>query len=189
MTESLVALLESHSLTAEAEKARVIADRSYHALDDIRRVARNLYPVQISPDGFADALVTLVCDAQSMSGMDCSFENTAGQLYLDNAQATQIYYIVREAVNNAIRHSSALKIKISVRREGSDIIVSVADNGRGLNPSMPSKGIGMEIMRFRANMCQGEFLVESAGIKGTVIRIAVREKGKEEWEKMHESES
>jgi PAS domain S-box-containing protein len=175
LAESLVGLLESKGLLEEAGKARVVADRSYAALEDLRLVARNLYPVQITPDGFADALSSLAYDAQSLSGMECTFSNLAGETSLSNSQATQMYYIAREAVNNSIKHSSGSHILIGMTRKENRICVAVSDNGSGFVHCSHSKGIGLDIMQFRAGMSNGEFSIKENEDGGTTVMIIVRE--------------
>ena len=175
LAESLTGLLESKGLVPEAEKARVLADHSMRALDDLRRVARNLYPVQITPDGFSDALTSLAYDAQAMSGIECVFENRCDEPALNNAQATQLYYIAREAVNNAIKHSHAKRIRIGVMKEDGIVTVSVEDDGCGFDMAAHGKGIGMDIMQFRANQFNGDFQAVSAPGTGTCVRISVKE--------------
>ena len=184
LAQSLVGQLESRGLRDEAEKARILADHSGQALDDIRRVARNLYPVQIAPDGFSDALVSLAYDAQAMSGIECVFENSGDEPVLNNAQATQLYYIAREAVNNAIKHSRAKRIRIGIMRGDGIVTVSVEDDGCGFDMSVHGKGIGMDIMQFRANQFNGDFSAVSCPGTGTCVRISIRE---DQREKEHQN--
>jgi signal transduction histidine kinase len=54
-------------------------------------------------------------------------------LAANNTTATHLYRIAQEAVNNALRHSQASEICISLRQDHSQILLEVSDNGVGIN--------------------------------------------------------
>ena len=175
LAESLFGSLKEKGLEAEAVKARTIADRTYGALDDVRRIARSFYPVQINASGFEDALLSLASDAQALSGIRCTCENNAGMIRFDNTRATQIYYIIREAVNNSIKHSHATEILIGISRVKRYVVISIIDNGQGFNPVADGKGIGLNIMEFRANLFKGTLSVNSKPGGGAAVTLTVLE--------------
>ncbi|MGL4369246.1 MAG: ATP-binding protein, partial [Spirochaetota bacterium] len=175
LAESLKGALEEKGLVEDVIRAGVIAERSYQALDDVRRIAHSFYPVQISPAGFEDALLSLASDAQALSGIICRVDNAAGDLSFDNAQATQLYYIVREAVNNAIKHSSAANIRITLSRDSRHVVISVADDGTGFQPVQGGKGIGLDIMEYRTNLSKGRLEISGSSGTGTVVKISIAE--------------
>jgi signal transduction histidine kinase len=175
LAESLVSSLEEQALSEEAARAKKIALRAYGALEDARRIARNLYPVQITPQGFEDAIISLASDAEAMGGIPCGVENRAGPIHFNNAQATQIYYIIREAINNAIKHSHATAIRIKMYRREESLHITVADNGIGIPPEPLRKGLGMNIMEFRAGMSKGTLMVGKGENSGSEITISVRD--------------
>ena len=70
------------------------------------------------------------------------------------------YLIALEAVNNAVRHSSARACTVSLTREGGDLLVNVRDDGQGLADERPG-GVGLVSMRERAEEVGGTCLVTS----------------------------
>jgi signal transduction histidine kinase len=175
LAESLVSSLEEQALSEEAARAKKIALRAYGALEDARRIARNLYPVQITPQGFEDAIISLASDAEAMGGIPCGVENRAGPIHFNNAQATQIYYIIREAINNAIKHSHATAIRIKMYRREETLNITVADNGIGIPAESLRRGLGMNIMEFRAGMSKGTLMVGKGENGGSEVTISVRD--------------
>jgi signal transduction histidine kinase len=80
--------------------------------------------------------------------------------------------ILREAVTNAVRHSAAKTLQVSLRREGSALRLEVADDGRGL-PASLKEGRGLENMRARAREERGELRVEANGRGGVSVVVSL----------------
>jgi PAS domain S-box-containing protein len=189
LTESLVASLEEKKMPEESKRARKIAERAYSALEDVRRIARNLYPVQITPQGFEDAVLSLAADAEALGGIPCKVENRAGPIYFSNAQATQIFYIIREAINNSIKHSHATQIKIRIFRQENSIMIIVSDNGVGIQEDTAKKGLGLNIMEFRAGRSKGTLRVVNGESGGSEVIINVKESLKKKIEEEYGQDS
>jgi signal transduction histidine kinase len=78
--------------------------------------------------------------------------------------------VAQEAVTNALKHSGARNILISLDRNPDHICVSVADDGKGLTAKpRRKKGLGLHMMRYRANALGGELKVERRPSGGTEI--------------------
>ncbi|MCG8915557.1 GAF domain-containing protein [Actinokineospora sp. PR83] len=78
--------------------------------------------------------------------------------------------VLREALSNAVRHSGASTITVSVHA-GDDLLVEVADDGVGLGE--PTRHSGLTNLRHRAEQCHGHCDVEPAEGGGTVVRWRV----------------
>lgn len=88
--------------------------------------------------------------------------------------APDVMQLVREAVSNAIRHSGARRIGVSLLRAGSHALLEVADDGAGFTVSgAPSHGHGLANMRARADALGGEAEIESVSGEGTWVRIRI----------------
>ena len=91
---------------------------------------------------------------------------------------TQLSRIIQEAITNARRHSGAKRISVSLKMEGSDLVVEVSDDGRGFGPEAPP-GVGLSSMRERATIIGGKLVIESEAGGGTrvCLRVPVPQKG------------
>ena len=84
--------------------------------------------------------------------------------------------ILREAVNNIIKHSGASHCKVSCMISAHDVSLVVQDNGRGIPLELDGRldrGHGMSSMKHRAKQMRGQCLVESGPGYGTVIRLTL----------------
>jgi signal transduction histidine kinase len=86
--------------------------------------------------------------------------------------ATTLYRIAQEGVYNAVRHAHADTVQLQVKVTGTDIDLLVSDNGKGFDPSRVARGMGLRIMRFRAQMIGGYVAVESRPGVGTTLRCS-----------------
>jgi signal transduction histidine kinase len=75
-------------------------------------------------------------------------------------------------VYNAARHAQADTISLQIKVTGTDIDLLVSDNGKGFDPSRAARGMGLRIMRFRAQMIGGYVAVESRPGVGTTLRCS-----------------
>ena len=91
---------------------------------------------------------------------------------LSGRAGTELARIIREALNNARRHSQAKNVRVVLGVEGNDCWAEVADDGQGFEPRSSRRGVGMSSMQERAEALGGEVEVESEPGKGT--RVLVR---------------
>ena len=137
---------------------------------EIRVLSHGLAPVPISENGLTDALQQLASDTSSMALVECEFVNGGSVALEDRQQAAQLYRIAQEAVNNALKHSEASKISISLQALAGGWELVVADNGRGFQDNGRSEtGLGLRAMRHRAGLMGVRFKVESRPGAGTQV--------------------
>ena len=91
---------------------------------------------------------------------------------LSGRAGTELARIIREALNNARRHSQAKNVRVVLGVEGNDCWAEVVDDGQGFEPRSSRRGVGMSSMQERAEALGGEVEVESEPGKGT--RVLVR---------------
>ena len=94
----------------------------------------------------------------------------------DYKLATQLYRIAQEAVANAIKHSHANLIEISLNLMDGMIVLAIRDDGVGItdhhNPEKIT-GMGLLTMSHRARMIGGSLVIERDKAKGTIVRCSV----------------
>ena len=162
--------LRGPSLRADLEEIIALVNA---ATRSTRSLARGLSPVREGREGLIEGFEELV---QQMSGrfparvqMDLQLPP---DLELSEDTATNLYRIAQEGVYNAVRHAQADTVKLHMKVTGTDIDLLVSDNGRGFDPSRVARGMGMRIMRFRAQMIGGYVAVESRPGVGTTLRCS-----------------
>jgi signal transduction histidine kinase len=82
----------------------------------------------------------------------------------------QVYRIVQEAFTNALRHSGAKTLSLSLKEAEDDLVVEVSDDGVGVDLSVATSGMGLRTMRYRINMIGGALAIENRPEGGTTVR-------------------
>jgi two-component system sensor histidine kinase UhpB len=83
-----------------------------------------------------------------------------------------IYRIAQEALTNAMRHSNASRVDVSLEQENGEMVLRVKDDGQGL-PEQVIEGGGLAGMRERAMLIGGELKLDSAADGGVEVRLRV----------------
>lgn len=81
-----------------------------------------------------------------------------------------IYLLIKEAINNALKHAVCKSIKVSIHLATDRVIVEVTDDGKGFDLTLSSGGNGLMNMKRRTEEVNGEFMIISAPGKGTTVR-------------------
>jgi signal transduction histidine kinase/Tfp pilus assembly protein PilF len=92
---------------------------------------------------------------------------------ISNSIKINLYRIIQEALQNSNKYANAAYIKIELTKEQNNLILNVADNGRGFNLKTAKKGIGIQNIRFRTNECQGQVAINSKKGEGTIITVTI----------------
>ena len=151
-----------------------------HAIEQTREMAKGLVPITLQTNGLVEALQELSLYCQSMYGVSTEFSGPSGETGLSQIAELQLYHIAQEALNNAIKHSGSHVISVSLRRDPTEIVLSVADKGSGIRDE-GSRGLGLRIMQYRANMVSGHFsiLENEAGGTTVICRVPIPAAGQE----------
>jgi len=140
------------------------------AVEQVRIITKGLKPVDIQSDGLIYALREFVETIEDLYGTHCSFEYDTVFRIRDNITATHLYYIVREAVNSAIKHASPEKIEVCCAIYGGERIVEISDDGIG-NPDLfdGDNGMGISIMKYLASIINAD--IDFTRNKGGSTRV------------------
>ena len=169
MSESLAELLEEKGL-AESTQAERISDLINTAINQTRGVARGLFPVRLEENGLPSALEELAANVSELFKINCRFVSDHPPLGVDNAIALHLYYIVLEAVANAVKHGKAKNIEITLESPGDRHLLGVRDDGMGLSTANSTQtGMGIRIMQYRARVIGATLSLENLPDCGTQL--------------------
>jgi PAS domain S-box-containing protein len=133
-----------------------------------RDLARGLHPVELSASGLTTALRELAFRTNH-DEIKCKFKCPKPVRVSKEAVALNLYRIAQEAVTNAIKNGKARKIQITLEKRRAKLVLTVADDGRGFSTRRAGKGMGINIMNYRADAVGGNLTVESADGHGTKV--------------------
>ncbi len=185
--DSITQYLNSLVLSAETASQRLeqakyeqvesvmsrITTSSRLALSEMRALITELQLESTADLGFdlVKAITERIAQVGSQAETQIHFE-APPSLSLEAAQQREIFYILLEALNNALRHSGADTISISLRQGDGLFMAEVADNGCGFDPNQVRiGGMGLINMCERTRQFAGQFFIESAPGTGTRIRL------------------
>jgi signal transduction histidine kinase len=116
------------------------------------------------------ALRALTVTVKGIYGISCRFDCPKSVLIHDNPTATHLYRIAQESVQNAVRHGKATRVVIELSATDGAVTLRVKDNGQGFPQVLPEmRGMGLEIMKYRARTIGGHLSLKPDARKGTVL--------------------
>jgi len=151
------------------QAAQLVVDTASQIYGDVHQIIARMRPLPLDQQGLADALNDLLGDWRLQHpAVEFSLELQRLPQDPGDTLSTAAYRIVQEAVNNALRHAAASRIQIRLWVEGVDLMIRVADNGRGLPVDWRRPGhYGVLGMRERAVALGGSLELnkpESGGV-------------------------
>jgi signal transduction histidine kinase len=178
-TQALKVLAE-RGAGPQAESVAAIAaeleEITQSTLQDLRGLVYQLQPSPVADQGLGAALRTLAENTRRRTGIDVGLAIADDAEELRPHLLEDVYFIVAEAVHNAVKHSGAGSIRVAVDGGASVLEVSVRDDGSGGPPLPPdtapgrSSGHGLASMRERAEQWGGRLSVDWETGAGTTVR-------------------
>jgi PAS domain S-box-containing protein len=171
MLRSVVAQLRKENSSARADVEDIISLVN-GAIESTRAMARGLAPVGADRGGLIAGLQSMAVRGMERYGVRAHFNTSLKEpLTLDDGAATHLYRIAQEAFTNAIRHGRVTQVTIELATAEGTLTLSVQDNGRGFDERNASNnGLGLKLMRYRAQMLGGDITIANNKGGGVVVR-------------------
>lgn len=134
------------------------------ALDDLRDLARGIYPPLLADQGLGAAL-----DAQARKAPMPVTVVVADDARYPQAVESAVYFCCLEALNNVAKYADASRASVRIDREDGRLRFEVADDGRGFDVEATTQGTGLQGMADRLDALGGGFEVTSTPGSGTTI--------------------
>jgi signal transduction histidine kinase len=169
--------LAQRRLKASGQTTNLLTDAetiTHGALQTVRDISQLLHPVLLDDLGLAAAVEWQARAFEARYGIRVDVDQDGLTAPLPPAVELAAYRIIQEALTNVAKHASATSCRVSLRRAGDDIEVTVEDDGRGFDPSDSAAtriGLGLVGMRERVALLDGLVAVESAHGAGTRLKI------------------
>jgi signal transduction histidine kinase len=158
------AMIDRDRDTAHELMAQLQSDAAA-ALDDLRDLARGIYPPLLADQGLAAAI-----QAQARRAAVPTTVLTDGIGRYPREVESAVYFCTLEALNNAAKYADAKAISVRLQDNDSGLTFEIVDDGRGFDPSAAGYGTGLQGMSDRLDAIGGGLEVRSEPGGGTSIK-------------------
>ncbi|MER5548194.1 GAF domain-containing sensor histidine kinase [Streptomyces sp. NPDC002589] len=172
--QAAAALVDRDPARAKGELHQVAA-LAAEAADELRAAVVELRPAALDEDGLIATLRTQTQVLDRAHTARVTFASN-GFRALPAAQEEALLRVAQEALHNALRHSGAAHVDVSMGRRGNAAVLRVTDDGGGFDPTAVRRAgrhLGLVSMRDRASGVGGTLTVDSVPGKGTTIEMEV----------------
>ncbi|MBU6536082.1 GAF domain-containing sensor histidine kinase [Streptomyces mayonensis] len=172
--QAATALVDRDPARAKGELQQV-ATLAAEAADELRAAVVELRPAALEEDGLVATLRTQIQVLDRAHAARVTFAGH-GVKALPAAQEEALLRVAQEALHNALRHSGAEHVGVTLHRRGTGAVLRVTDDGGGFDPRAVRRAgrhLGLVSMRDRAGGTGGRLTVRSAPGEGTTIEMEV----------------
>ncbi len=152
----------------ETNDMDVIIGHLNSALKHTRDLSRGLFPI-LKEGGLIMALKDLALSMEELYELSIDLICDSNIRFKDRDSAIHIFRIIQEALNNAIKHGHAKSVSIRFKIKKGRLLLEISDSGTGFPQNPNRKGMGLDIMRYRASVIGADFDIKSKKGKGTTI--------------------
>ena len=175
--------LRLQMLEAQVNAGKPVEEESFpelisevtNTMDELRAVAMNLRPSFLENIDIVDALRWHARKSQERLEMQIEIK-TEGVINIDPKMKDTIYRIYQETLNNAVKHSGATIVEVTLRMNGKILFLEVKDNGKGFDQTSKEtkdEGLGLDTIRERVELLGGILRIKSSDRMGTSVSVEV----------------
>jgi two-component system sensor histidine kinase UhpB len=154
------------------EQLDELRETARHGTEEVRRITRRLRPEALDDLGLQSALAALAAASGQQAQIDVRrhLEPAPG---LTAEQELVIYRVAQEALTNVLRHAGARAVDLVLTHDDHRTVLTVADDGRGLEPGATLSRNGIRGMRERAMLIGAALTITARAGGGTQVQLAV----------------
>lgn len=143
------------------------------AMDALRRILNDLRPGVLDHLGLWAALESLLEETQSRTGLACTLlcPPEVERCRLGRDSEIAVYRIAQEVLTNVQRHAGARRVRLAVSARGQDVLIEIADDGRGMRVPAQPTSFGLLGMHERARAIGGDLAIRSLPGEGTLVSL------------------
>ncbi|MFD9466169.1 GAF domain-containing sensor histidine kinase [Streptomyces sp. NPDC060027] len=175
LTAQAAATLVDRDPSRAKGELQQVAALAAEATEELRAAVVELRPAALDEDGLVATLRTQIQVLDRAHSARVTFSSN-GARALPASQEEAMLRVAQEALHNALRHSGAARVTVTLERRGPGAVLRVTDDGSGFEPTAirsAGRHLGLVSMRDRSSGVGGTLTVESAPGKGTMIEMEV----------------
>jgi signal transduction histidine kinase len=141
----------------------------------IRTLSHSLHPGVLQHAGLVAALRGYCRGFEQEHGLPVTFRANGELGAVPSDTALCLYRVAQEGLGNVARHAKARSARVTIGREGNDVVLTIGDDGHGfdLAEARRQRGLGLISLEERIRLASGRLTIDSQPQRGTELRIAV----------------
>jgi two-component system sensor histidine kinase UhpB len=163
--------------SSDTEQRRAVDETKQavrQALEEVRRIARELRPELLEHLGLVSALIELSRKFADQSGIQVERRFAESLPPLSDEAELAVYRVAQEGLTNVARHAGASRVEVTLEAGADSVVLRIVDDGRGLVENAPLNGHGgLRGMREHALLVDGALAVKPASGRGVEVRLEV----------------
>lgn len=173
----VVKLYIQHALVNPKMREELLQKSAHYitqTIEEIRNLSRSLLPPALNEQSLLESLYQLIEDIRHAKDIDFKVQHEG----FDEAQVPDnkqlvIYRIIQEQLNNALKHSEAKMVVIQLAHCGHQVQLTIQDDGVGFDPEQIKPGMGLNNIRNRIEVFNGEMEIRSAPGNGCTLEVKI----------------
>ena len=157
----------------EKEIKKKSLDYIVTAIDEIRKLSKELVEPQLNQNGLVASIDTLVEDIHLSTSIKIKFTHDQENELLSPGKKVTIFRIVQEQLKNILKHSKANQVDINLQSTTSTVNLIIKDNGIGFDLRQTHRGIGLSNIYERTRFYNGSADIQTASGKGCCLNISI----------------
>jgi signal transduction histidine kinase len=157
------------------EHLQELRNMAGEAMMDMRLLIFELHSPVLEKEGLVSAVQTRLETVEARSGLQTTLRVKGEEIRLPILIEEELYRIVQEALNNAVKHAKAQQVTIEFQYEDKHFCLAVRDNGSGFDPTSvrQSGGVGLRGIEERVQRIGGHLIIDSILEKGTILKVEI----------------
>jgi signal transduction histidine kinase len=175
--ESRIADLKRRYPDMELSDFELLVEQIHEAIEDVRKISRNLSPSMLSDFGICTA-IDLLCQefGADIPNVEVVCAACVNEISIPESVKVAIFRTVQEALNNIGKHAEPTNVRVALTGADDGLTLEIRDDGNGFDAASvwgsaaSTAGLGLASMRERVELTGGNFELMSAAGDGTTIR-------------------
>ncbi|MEO5685045.1 MAG: ATP-binding protein [Chitinophagaceae bacterium] len=161
----------------DRQNKQSLLDRSSGCIVSVIEKIRAISKILAGPGiqvGLFNSIRILIADSMIASAIKIRLqEHNLKEIIINEKLRLTIFRIVQEQVNNILKHSNATSATINLYRLGNEVLLNIKDNGAGTDFLKQTQGVGIQNIRSRAGLHDGNVILVSKPGKGYELKVAM----------------
>jgi signal transduction histidine kinase len=165
-------LIKRKSQKLQHEEISIMAN---NALEEVRSISRNLYPVLLKQLGLTDSIEQLINSYDEQTDLFFSMDIDNINSFFKESTSLNFYRLIQECLTNIVKHAKAKSVTINIKKENNNIVTLISDNGLGfdVNDSKKKNSLGLKTIFERIKIMKGNLSIDSKLNNGTSFIFSI----------------